>query len=503
MIVQELFSVLGLKVDEKSFDAGEKAMSGIKTIAAAAIGVFAVDKLVGVVAHVAELGDHAADTAQSLGITAEAVQELGHAAEVGGSSAGELEGGLQKLAMSLGQLEKGKGPAVDALNALGVSAKDLKGESLDQNLEVIADAFAKMPDGVKKTNLAIDLFGKSGAKLIPFLNNGAEGIVDMRNEAHELGLVMSEDTAEGLGDLKDNAHRLGAVWEGIKIQVVSGLLPALSSLIENFREWLAENRELIASGLQGLLTGLTFAFKAVGFAVQFVLNIFSALAKDSEALMGILIAFGVILGQMAVKAAAAWVAAAAPIVITTLAIAALGVATVKIIKHWDKVKEVLGKALDFALDKLDKFKDAVLDVPSDILHAFEFLGEQIVDAFVGAFDFVIQKAKELGSAVWKEVKNIPVIGRLASGGESLLSSAAVTPDAILRAQQAVQANTEAVSAGGGQGSFNATFGDTNMQVVASPGMDETKLAELAAQKATEAQKRMLSDAAAAVRGGRR
>ena len=40
----------------------------------------------------------------------------------------------------------------------------------------VADAFKKMPDGAEKAGLAMKLFGKSGADLIPLLNEGADGL---------------------------------------------------------------------------------------------------------------------------------------------------------------------------------------------------------------------------------------------------------------------------------------------------------------------------------------
>src|SRR5690348_9785531 len=101
MIVQELFSVLGLKVDKGQFDAGERALDGIKTIAGAVIAAFAVDKIAGWVHSVAEIADGASKASAKLGITAEAVQELGYAAKLSDIEQGEFESTLGKLAKNL------------------------------------------------------------------------------------------------------------------------------------------------------------------------------------------------------------------------------------------------------------------------------------------------------------------------------------------------------------------------------------------------------------------
>jgi hypothetical protein len=44
----------------------------------------------------------------------------------------------------------------------------------------------------------MDLFGRSGANLIPLLNQGSEGITELEQKARELGVTMGEEAfAEG------------------------------------------------------------------------------------------------------------------------------------------------------------------------------------------------------------------------------------------------------------------------------------------------------------------
>ena len=50
-----------------------------------------------------------------------------------------------------------------------------------------------LPDGAEKTALAIELFGKSGADLIPFLNQGREGVGALTAELQDLGVQIGGD----------------------------------------------------------------------------------------------------------------------------------------------------------------------------------------------------------------------------------------------------------------------------------------------------------------------
>jgi hypothetical protein len=93
-----------------------------------------------------------------------------------------------------------------ALNALGVSATDVHGQirPTEQVLLDLADKFSAMPDGADKAALAVKLFGKEGLAIIPFLNQGREGITALMEEAQRLGLVMSEDVARASEVFNDN-----------------------------------------------------------------------------------------------------------------------------------------------------------------------------------------------------------------------------------------------------------------------------------------------------------
>jgi len=85
----------------------------------------------------------------------------------------------------------------EALKALGVSAVVVRGQirSAEQVLLDLADKFAAMPDGATKAALALRLFGKEGVGIIPFLNQGREGLTALKEEVLYLGLVKSEDVA--------------------------------------------------------------------------------------------------------------------------------------------------------------------------------------------------------------------------------------------------------------------------------------------------------------------
>jgi hypothetical protein len=91
-----------------------------------------------------------------------------------------------------------------------------------------------MPDGAQKTAEAIKLFGKSGADLIPLLNQGAAGIKEMTDEADRLGIVIETHVLRQAEQFNDNLTRMGKAADGVGKQITAGMMPAMVALSEEF-----------------------------------------------------------------------------------------------------------------------------------------------------------------------------------------------------------------------------------------------------------------------------
>src|SRR3990167_9582323 len=73
----------------------------------------------------------------------------------------------------------------------------------------LADAFAGMEDGANKTALAMAIFGRSGANILPVLSEGAAGIARLKDEAKAMGVALSEDQIKKLDDYGDTIDKIG------------------------------------------------------------------------------------------------------------------------------------------------------------------------------------------------------------------------------------------------------------------------------------------------------
>jgi hypothetical protein len=230
-----------LGLNSAEFSAGlKKASAGLGNFAkAAGIGLAAVATAAAAagtalgyaVKSSIDNADQMGELAQSVGVSVEALTSLGYAAQMSGTNTDTLATALRKLSQNMLTVAQGStGPVATAFNALGVSVQNANGtlRSSDEVLVDVAAQFARMEDGATKTALAVQLFGRSGAELIPFLNQGREGIGALTAEADRLGITISSTTANAAGEFNDTLDRLSATFVGVINQITAGVLPALN-----------------------------------------------------------------------------------------------------------------------------------------------------------------------------------------------------------------------------------------------------------------------------------
>ena len=129
--------------------------------------------------------------------------------------------------------------------SLGISTKSLnepgKLKGTDALLTEVAEAFSKMEDGARKSNLATELFGKSGLKLIPVLNKGAAGLDELRQEAARLNLVFGDEAIAAGQAFGNSLGKLGQAFlpaAQAMVEIVTDLIGQYGNLIKiKVAEW--------------------------------------------------------------------------------------------------------------------------------------------------------------------------------------------------------------------------------------------------------------------------
>lgn len=170
---------------------------------------------------------------QSTGTTTEEFSKLSYAAQLADVSQESLGKSLGKLSKAMtAAAADGASPAGQAFAQMGVSVRDTDGnlKSSSAVISEVAGKFEGYRDGAAKTALAIALFGKAGADMIPLLNQGKQGIADAAEEAEKFGLVLDNKTTMAAEAFNDNLKRMDLIKQGLAATMAAKLLPSLETL---------------------------------------------------------------------------------------------------------------------------------------------------------------------------------------------------------------------------------------------------------------------------------
>lgn len=211
---------------ERSFDF-DKATSNFRSaLRQTRTAIFAVTAAAAAIAapikSAIDRADELSKAAQKVGIGTKALSELAYAAELS-----DVE--FEALKKSLGIFNKQLTGNETLLKRNGIATRDANGQYRETQdiIRDLADLFAKTPDGPQKAALAMKLFGKSGADMIPLLNGGSKAMREAADEAARLGKTISDSAGKRAEAFNDNLTRLKSVVVGVATALANEFLPSL------------------------------------------------------------------------------------------------------------------------------------------------------------------------------------------------------------------------------------------------------------------------------------
>jgi len=294
----------GLKAIEKRMTAFGSRLTALGGAVAGA-GTAGIAAFTGLASQFAGIGDELQKMGIRVNASAQFLSEMAFAAGQSGTDINQLGAALFRMNRRVANAQTQTGPAVRALEELGLSAKRLGQLSTEDRLLAIADALGQMPNEARAAQLGFELFGDNFRQIQPLLAEGSTGINALRSEARALGVTMSQADAEGAAALTDGFGRMAAVLKGVTIQIGAAVAPIITDLANVFARtaagvvhFIRENRELIQTAF----------FVAVALA-----GIGSAMVAAGVAVIGL----GVVIGSVTTIAAAAFSALATVVGILT------------------------------------------------------------------------------------------------------------------------------------------------------------------------------------------
>ena len=256
--VAEFFAVLGVKVDKRGFITAQKNLgditSKVKGFLAAAGALAAGRAISGIVNDVTKTNDSLAKLSTGLGISTDALQTFQFAGERSGVTSELLNTALAKLPRKLADAAAGSVVAQQTFDALGLSAAELVKLSPEEQFLEIADGFKRMQDPAARTTVALRLFEETGARFIPLLRSGRDGIRAYGEELTNLGGRIDRDAIEKSVQWRDALTNLDRSLLGLKVALVRLLLPTLQRASQAFQRARATTQRWAKDGTLGQLT---------------------------------------------------------------------------------------------------------------------------------------------------------------------------------------------------------------------------------------------------------
>jgi hypothetical protein len=266
-----------------AFDSIKRGLGGLTDTAKSVNGVLAnlgvgvsLAGMAALVKSSIDAGDELSKMSQRVGISVETLSLWNPAAQQAGVSSEAFEKGLRKLSTTMVDAATGGEDAAQTFRAVGVEFKNQDGtlRATDQVLLDLADRFKAMPDGAEKSALAVQIFGKAGAELIPFLNQGRDGINELAAEMQALGVQMSSETAAQAGNFNDALDKLKLATTSIGTQVMTAFLPALNEMALGMVESAKQG-----GTLRAILDGVVLVLKTLALGAATVGKAFVALGE--------------------------------------------------------------------------------------------------------------------------------------------------------------------------------------------------------------------------------
>ncbi len=395
--------------------------SGIKGLTTALAGVVAFGAGVVAVGKQAfdltvvtgQLADELLTMSAQTGISTQALQEWGYAAQFIDVEVETMTGSMAKMIRQLTAAKEGTGASAEAFASLGVSITDSSGQLLNsQDIFFAAiDALGQIANETERDALAMQIFGKSAQDLNPLILAGSDQLRALGLEAQNLGIVMSDSTVTAFGAFDDSMNVMNSTIQSVKQNFVTAMLPAMESITKvvqdvatQFNNWLKTDgaQALLASltgkvsdlatdlgnNLTPIIEGVIGAFDTIIKTVGFVIDNIGTLKTVAIALVGTLATLKV--AQIAVNLAMA----ANPMGLIVTAIGLVVTAAVALIQNWDAVKTAISNVWESIKGAFNAGVSAVTGFIGNIVKSFG-------DLVTGAWN----AGKNLVSGIWKGIQS--------------------------------------------------------------------------------------------------
>ncbi len=250
----------------------EVTFAGVATAATALTGA-----LFGVVENTAKFEAGLEQLSERTGLSVEDLSKFKYAAEQSDTSLESLTTSIKFMGRTLTDAAAGNEKAQTSYRALGLNWKELLDMPVKERFLSIVQAISEVEDPSLRVGLAMRVMGRNVEEMLPFINQGREGIELLMKICEELGLVVTDKAGKAAHEFEKEMNTLGATIKRISMDIGETSMPAIKLLSGA----LLATATVITSGVALAWDSLRIIFDGlVGGALMFV----RLLAEISDAL---------------------------------------------------------------------------------------------------------------------------------------------------------------------------------------------------------------------------
>lgn len=216
----------------------------------------------------AKSGDNIIKTADALGVSTTAFQELSYAMQRGGASEEQFSTALRQIDRQLESAAAGNRSAIDSFKRLGISAQDVKSMNAEEAFYAIADGLHAIDDPAKRMKTSMELLGRGGEQVAHAMSVGSEGLRELRKSARDTGFVRTrkqlEDAAKASDSLLDAQLSLKAALN----EVGQAAMPAVIGMLKEFAQFMRDNKDAVRDFANGVATFMRGTATIVGGTLE-------------------------------------------------------------------------------------------------------------------------------------------------------------------------------------------------------------------------------------------
>lgn len=237
----------------------------------------------------AEYADKILTLSAQTSMSTQSLQEYQYMAALTDTGLETITGSLTKLTRNMSSARDGTGTAADAFAQLNVSVTDSNGQLRDSSavFDEVITALGSIPNETERDALAMSIFGKSAQELNPLIEAGGDALEAFRDEAHQTGYVLDDETLTAMAQVQDGFDRLGLAADSAKMQIGAAIgqfiLPYLNELVSAVQALVGGGDiESFVTSITSVVNGLV---SALGSALPTILTIGTQIV--GELIMGI------------------------------------------------------------------------------------------------------------------------------------------------------------------------------------------------------------------------